>query len=537
MKKPIILLAFTLGLFLTSSAQSFEGTWKGTMMQDSPVVRIDFEMVLEQKEGKIAGYLYRLFIVNDSLIYNTVRVTARVSDNMLIVEDDESVSRNFEEKANRKIKAAYFFKLNPKQPNADTLTGEWTTSRYKKYMAMSGKVNIRREVFYETTQLFKRLEEKQLHTSIAFVPKKTAPDVAINKPNIKTNPETTETKPVEPKPSTNTAAVVNKNKSDSLNNSVVVTQPIIKEPEGKTTQEPVSKPVVTNNTTVNNPVKKDSVQNSAAVTKPAATETKPPATNVEGNVAASTKPTTAPNSSSLKNNTEIKKDSVATNTTVKTNSNQPTNKPVQTKPQPTTAAVVNTQQKPVTQNKPNTGVVTNNTSQPAATNKPTQQPPVANNPVVEPATEKPGTMLIKTDEATVKDPLPGKQKPVTTVAPPVINNPVITKRETEVIQTLTIVEDSVTLSLYDNGEIDGDTVSVFVNNEKVISNVGLKASAYKHTVYFKPGETIQLTLFAENLGTIPPNSGLLVVYSGEQRYQVFFTSTLNKSAVVLLKRE
>jgi hypothetical protein len=98
------------------------------MVQDSPVVRINFEMVLEKKEGKIIGYLYRLFIVEDSLIYNTVKVVARVSDNVLIVEDDESVSRNFEERANRKIKAAYFFKINPKNLNSDSLKGEWTTS-------------------------------------------------------------------------------------------------------------------------------------------------------------------------------------------------------------------------------------------------------------------------------------------------------------------------------------------------------------------------------------------------------------------------
>jgi len=80
-------------------------------------------------------------------------------------------------------------------------------------------------------------------------------------------------------------------------------------------------------------------------------------------------------------------------------------------------------------------------------------------------------------------------------------------------------------------------VSVFLNNEKIIENVTLKASAYKKTIYFKKGETVQLTLFAENLGTIPPNTGLLVIYSGEKRFQVFFTSTLNKSSVILMKRE
>ncbi|HEX4957968.1 MAG TPA: hypothetical protein VFV46_07300 [Lacibacter sp.] len=551
MKKPILFLAFVLGLF-SASAQSFEGTWKGTMLQDSPVARIDFEMVLEQKEGKINGYLYRLFIVNDSLIYNTVRVTARVSDNMLIVEDEESVSRNFEERANRKIKAAYFFKLEPQQPYSDTLKGEWTTSRFKnKYMSVSGKVSIRREIFYETTQLFKRLEEKQLHTTIAFVPKKTAPDIAVNKTGNTTQPQTAYSKTTEPKPQSNAVVVTTSQKKDTVATTVAINDPLKKNRETKTnqtastsdTKQQPSNVASNNKPSTTGPVKKDSIQNSTVVnnTKPATNPvtTQKSTNNPVADSKTSTKPTAQPSDNIVKTNTEPKKDSVQTTAGVKSNPEQKNNSINQPKPQPSTTSVAtNTQQKPTNQNKTDTNnaVVKNNT-QPLTTNKPVQQPVAVNNPVTTPPTEPPSTVLIKTDEATVKDSSLAKQKPIATVAPPVINNPIITKRETEVIQTLSVFEDSITLSLYDNGEIDGDTVSVFLNNEKIINNIGLKASAYKHTIYFKPGETIQLTLFAENLGKIPPNSGLLVVYSGDQRYQVFFTSTLSKSAVVLLKRE
>lgn len=457
------------------------------MIQDSPVVRIDFEMVLEQKEGKINGYLYRLFIVNDSLIYNTVRVTARVSGNMLIVEDDESVSRNFDERANRKIKAAYFFNLNPKQPDADTMSGEWTTSRFRnKYMSISGRVKVKKEPFYETTQLFKRLEEKQLHRSIAFVPGFKVADVAVNKP--KSNPAPAATKTEEPV------------KQEPTIFSKPPTDLISKEPEV------IRNPPVAS-------VKKDTIQTTASVQKQPATESKP----ITQNNTTATPPV-------------MKKDSVQSNTVVK-NSSKPVTEPKNNssapvaappKQQPTVAA--NNQPKPAPQNNP----------QPVLVQKPVQQQPVVQQPVVTKAPEKTEASITKTNEAETRDSSAIIQKPG---APPVINNPAITKRETEVIQTLSVFEDSVTLALYDNGEIDGDTVSVFLNNEKIINNIGLKASAYKHTVYFKKGEIVQLTLFAENLGAIPPNSGLLVVYSGDLRYQVFFTSTLNKSAVVLLKRE
>lgn len=493
MQKPFLFFVFLFVLSAVSYAQKFEGTWRGVMIQDSPVVRINFEMVLENKEGKIQGYLYRLFIVDDSLIYNTVKVNARVVDKMLVVEDDESVSRNFEERANRKIKAAYFFKLE-KNPS-DTLKGEWTTSRYKnKYMAISGSVTVVREPEYETTQLFKRLQEKRLETTIAFVPKKTAPDiVAVNPreeggnkpaPEIKPQPST-----VTPKQEPVINNVVQNNsvkpKADTTQSSAVVSKPIIPEPKNNAPQP---------STVISKP-KTDSSQITVAVNKPVVT---PPKTN--------TQPSTVPPKPVAQNNP------VVTNNPPKPNTQTSSTVPVTNKPaQPVTNPVVKNQPKP--------------------------QPPSVTPPVVNTQTSKPDVAVTKTNEAAVKDSSFAKQTPVTIQPPPVINNPVITKRETEVIQTLSVFEDSVTLSLYDNGEIDGDTVSVFLNNEKIIQNVGLKASAYKKTIYFKPGETVQLTLFAENLGNIPPNTGLLVVYSGDQRYQVFFTSTLNKSAVVVLKRE
>jgi hypothetical protein len=240
-----------------------------------------------------------------------------------------------------------------------------------------------------------------------------------------------------------------------------------------------------------------------------------------------------PKQQPINNNQPVKKDSAQTVVI-----NPPK---VETKPQPPSVAVKQPQQQKqepaVTpnQNKPVTQPVNNNTTTSPAVVKNEPKPQVVAEQKTNPATEPPSSIIIKTDAVTLKEPVANIQKPM--AAAPVINNPIITTRATEVIQTLDIVEDSVTLSLYDNGEIDGDVVSVFLNNEKIIENVTLKASAYKKTIYFKKGETAHLTLFAENLGTIPPNTGLLVVYSGEKRYQVFFTSTLNKSSVILVKRE
>jgi hypothetical protein len=99
--------------------------------------------------------------------------------------------------------------------------------------------------------------------------------------------------------------------------------------------------------------------------------------------------------------------------------------------------------------------------------------------------------------------------------------------------------DSLLLSLYDNGEIDGDTVSVIMNGEVIMSKQGLKASAIRKTIYIKPGqeEDFTLVLFADNLGKYPPNTGLLVVHDGEDIYHLRFSSDFQKSSGIVFRRE
>jgi hypothetical protein len=114
---------------------------------------------------------------------------------------------------------------------------------------------------------------------------------------------------------------------------------------------------------------------------------------------------------------------------------------------------------------------------------------------------------------------------------------VVAGRKNETIQDIYFKNDSLILSLYDNGIVDGDTVSVFMNGENIISKQKLKESATKKTIYLSSSsDSVQLVLFAENLGTIPPNTGLLTVRDGDDVYQVRFSADLQKNASIILRR-
>lgn len=135
----------------------------------------------------------------------------------------------------------------------------------------------------------------------------------------------------------------------------------------------------------------------------------------------------------------------------------------------------------------------------------------------------------------------GKIKQTTTlkiqpVLPPAAD---IANRKTETIQTVYFSSDSILISLYDNGQIDDDTVSVVLNGSTIIAKERLTSQAITKTIYtpFGSGDSLQLVMYAENLGIIPPNTGLLIVQEGNNRYEIRFEGNFQKNSAIILKRK
>lgn len=104
-------------------------------------------------------------------------------------------------------------------------------------------------------------------------------------------------------------------------------------------------------------------------------------------------------------------------------------------------------------------------------------------------------------------------------------------------ETMTFKSDSLELALYDNGEVDGDTVSVLMNGSIIMAKQGLSTNAIRKTIYIPATmDSVELVMYAETLGTLPPNSGLLVIRDGRDLYEVRFSGDLQKNATIILKR-
>lgn len=102
---------------------------------------------------------------------------------------------------------------------------------------------------------------------------------------------------------------------------------------------------------------------------------------------------------------------------------------------------------------------------------------------------------------------------------------------------LDVSSDSIRISLYDNGEIDGDTVTVFLNGKPVMVHQGLTARAVNLYLTLDNSKDVnEVSLFAENLGKIPPNTALMVVTDGITRFEVFLSSSFSQNATVRIKK-
>src|SRR5687768_6385177 len=111
--------------------------------------------------------------------------------------------------------------------------------------------------------------------------------------------------------------------------------------------------------------------------------------------------------------------------------------------------------------------------------------------------------------------------------------PSLTKRKAELVKEIKVDTGMIRIDFYDNGQIDGDTISVYVNNMPVVSNKRLASKPVSVSVKIDLKRTEQeVIMVGENLGAIPPNTALMIINAGEKRYQLYLTSDEQKNAMV-----
>jgi hypothetical protein len=161
--------------------------------------------------------------------------------------------------------------------------------------------------------------------------------------------------------------------------------------------------------------------------------------------------------------------------------------------------------------------------------KPVVKKGISNKPLV--TTKEKPVIVAKTKKDSIKNttPLP-VPKPEAVPLPLILQT-----RANPLVKQLQTVAGEIRLDLYDNGEIDGDTISIYHNNELLISKARLSQKPVSFSIMvdaLHPHH--ELVMVANNLGSIPPNTSLMIVTTKDQRYQVFISSSEQKNAKLII---
>ena len=145
-----------------------------------------------------------------------------------------------------------------------------------------------------------------------------------------------------------------------------------------------------------------------------------------------------------------------------------------------------------------------------------------------PAPPVPGVVAITMPAETASKPEP--QQPATIEEKFVIRKKVFTAE-------IPLEGDSVELRFFDNVQVDGDSITLFLNENLIFTHIRLTEKPFVVRLATKDlNDSNELTMVAENLGAIPPNTAYMVAIVGDKRYDINLSSTEETSGMIRLKK-
>lgn len=484
-------------------AQDITGLWKGEMYVDSVKLHLPYEILISESKGKLVGYSRVIFFkdgIQGGIEEPGIQdIIIKQNGDQVTIEDEGFLEHNFSIKPPKQVKKTMVLTLVVSDTEM-VMKGSWSTNRTKYYLVATGTAELKRKIDYKVSALYKRLDTLKLTSKLVInsPTAKQVPIVAIaTVPTIKMElPKVQETLPER-------ELII-----PSIKQVVFDLIPVFKKQavtaariSGPSWQKKVLYNSITATKLIYIPKETPPVIAIAEKSIPKAE----PTTIIPPN----NKPTPAPTNSS----TVITKPVPPPVVVAFTPKSEPA---VAAAPKPAPVILTPAVPKP----------------KPVVTTQPAPQPVIAK---VVAAEKKPLEIVTPPAPKPVPDAIAA---PVAIIAPSITQGAAeLEKRSINSEQSFYFESDSLVLTLYDNGDVDGDTVTIVMNGNIIFSKQGLSTKATTKTIKISPQtDSIKLVMYAENLGEIPPNTGLMVVMDGEKRYDVRFSADLKSNAAIVLRR-
>jgi len=109
------------------------------------------------------------------------------------------------------------------------------------------------------------------------------------------------------------------------------------------------------------------------------------------------------------------------------------------------------------------------------------------------------------------------------------------QRKVKIARVLEVSKPNIKIKVWDNGTVDGDYVTLFLNGERILHNQ--RVTKRKIGIPVTLGQEANfLILHAEDLGDISPNTVAVAVDDGEREQIIILSSNLNESGAVMIRQ-
>lgn len=109
------------------------------------------------------------------------------------------------------------------------------------------------------------------------------------------------------------------------------------------------------------------------------------------------------------------------------------------------------------------------------------------------------------------------------------------KRKIKVERVLEVQSSSIKIKVWDNGTVDGDVATIFLNGERILFNHRVDKRKFGIPVKLNQDDNF-IVLHAESLGDISPNTVAISVDDGVKEQIIILSSNLDESGAVMIRK-
>lgn len=101
-------------------------------------------------------------------------------------------------------------------------------------------------------------------------------------------------------------------------------------------------------------------------------------------------------------------------------------------------------------------------------------------------------------------------------------------------RNIEIHSDEITIQIFDKNEVDGDSISLYYGDSLIVQHLAITHKKVSFTIKVDKSKPKQIVLFAENQGSVPPNTACIIIKDGRNSTDVVLQSDFKYCDSVML---